>query len=231
MKTSVICTLIFLATLTNYGQIGTKGLDYDDFFFSIRRQLKTLPDGEHKFFYETGELKTWIFVKNKKLDSIARAYYKSGRLKFIGNYDRGEREGTHYEYYADKTVESQMNFKNDSVIGSFKFFYPNGMLKFETYQKRQGKDIIGFSKAFILLTNRKKKLRNKRTNKIRIVKLPDTIRMIRFNHQKNYQLHGECTAYHSNGKIDMIHVYDQNEEVKVILYNEDGTKTVRNYKD
>lgn len=209
--------------------MGTKGIDYDLFYKTLRKEIKVLSDGEHKTFFDNGQLKYLFSLKNNKLHGIAKEYYKSGQLKFEGQYNNGNREGMHKEYFGDNVLESEMNFKNDSILGSFKFFYKNGMMKYETNHTKEGRDIIGYSKIYTLKRNRKKKFRNKKTGKVRIVQYPDTIYLSQSSETKNYKLHGESKSYNKKGRLTSLETHKNNTLIKRILYYEDGTSKIEEY--
>lgn len=97
-----------------------------------------------KIYYDTGELKCEIPVKNNVKHGVVRCYYKSGALQVQFTMNNNKENGITRFYYENGKLESEVPFKNGNIDGTAKSYYENGAFKGETQYKngkRDGKEI------------------------------------------------------------------------------------------
>lgn len=89
-----------------------------------------------KYFYKTGELYSIIEVNNKDINNgFIKTYYKSGKVKAIGKYKSGKKNGEFISYYETGEINSLESYKNNIKVDTSKYFYKNGKIKSLSFVK------------------------------------------------------------------------------------------------
>lgn len=97
-----------------------------------------------KTYYDTGELKCEIPVKNNVKHGVVKCYYKSGALQVQFTMNNNKEDGITRFYYENGKLKSEAPFKNGKKEGTVKYYYENGAFSSETQyknNKRNGKEI------------------------------------------------------------------------------------------
>ena len=106
----------------------------------ISKAQDVQPDGPHKEYYDSGELKKEGQYKNKKRVGEWKRYYKSGQVSKIYSYDNGNYNKEEISYYESGIVSNKTEME-DGILVHFGY-YENGNLKY----KRQDKS--GYFKSY-----------------------------------------------------------------------------------
>ncbi|WP_405573612.1 energy transducer TonB [Winogradskyella sp. Asnod2-B02-A] len=135
------------------------------FLFSIQFSLaQDKPDGPHKEFYDSGELKKEGQYKNNKRIGEWKRYYKNGQVSRIYSYNDGKFNKEEISYFENGIV-SRKTKKEDGVYvrigfyesgnikykwqdksGYFKSYYENGSIEIEA--KHKNYDPVGEWKRY-----------------------------------------------------------------------------------
>lgn len=116
----------------NYTDLDCIGRQETKFYGSTAVNSRFI--GEQKCFY-CCDLKQLSFSENYddngKQHGLRKGYFKSGRLRFVQNYNHGNKEGEYLSYYENGQLESKKNYRNDTeyVDGPALEFYENGKPK------------------------------------------------------------------------------------------------------
>ena len=65
-----------------------------------------------------------------------------GKLDYVGNFEKGKRNGIFKEYYENGVLKGEVEYKNDIKDGIWRTYYENGQLELEGEfrdNKRKGK--------------------------------------------------------------------------------------------
>ncbi|MFO7827745.1 MAG: hypothetical protein R6V23_03910 [Bacteroidales bacterium] len=108
-----------------------------------------------KSYFDNGNLKSEITVKNKRKNGPAKKYYTTGELHTKVNYVNNIKEGEAVWYYKNGQPYRITQYKNNKITGVRKLFYEDGTLMAEIpYQNNE--PVIGlkeYNKNGELLTN------------------------------------------------------------------------------
>tara|TARA_B100000315_G_scaffold220491_1_gene223217 strand:+ start:423 stop:911 length:489 start_codon:yes stop_codon:yes gene_type:complete len=85
-------------------------------------------------------LATIITLPSDASAEIRKEYYPSGKLKSVGNYVDGEKEGIYKEYYENGQLWIEENYKNGKLHGLAKTYYESGQLWIEENYKNDKKN-------------------------------------------------------------------------------------------
>lgn len=108
-----------------------------------------------KAYYENGNLKSEITIKNKRKNGPAKKYYTTGELHTKVNYVNNIKEGEAVWYYKNGQPYRITQYKNNKITGVRKLFYEDGTLMAEI-QYQNNEPVIGlkeYNKNGELLTN------------------------------------------------------------------------------
>jgi len=108
-----------------------------------------------KAYYDNGNLKSEITIKNKRKNGPAKKYYTTGELHTIVNYTDNMKEGEAVWYYKSGNPYRITQYENNKIEGVRKLFYEDGTLMAEIPYKNN-KPQIGlkeYNKNGKLLTN------------------------------------------------------------------------------
>jgi antitoxin component YwqK of YwqJK toxin-antitoxin module len=105
-------------------------------------------------YYPDGKIKVSATYRNGIPEGIKREYNHDGQIQNSFLYrngiitgegivrEDGSRDGHWKEFYEDKTLKSEGDYKNGKPVGEWKYFYPNGKLeqagKYSSTGKLQG---------------------------------------------------------------------------------------------
>ena len=85
------------------------------------------------FYYQDGQVAAEGKYIGTEKDSIWDYYsYYGGHLAYQEKYDKGLKNGLSTKFFNDGTTSEQMMWKNGKKHGSWKLWYPSGILKMET---------------------------------------------------------------------------------------------------
>ena len=82
-------------------------------------------------WYDNGNKKTEVFLKNGKLNGLVKSWYENGNKKFETNYKLGIKNGKHVYWYENGEMMEDITFKNDQKNGLETQWYENGQKKIE----------------------------------------------------------------------------------------------------
>ncbi len=101
-------------------------------------------NGLYKVYYPDGKVKMEIMSKHGKPNGEGKFYAESGELLYSATFRKGIIDGKVYNYFADGAIRNEMNYKNGKMHGLQKTFDEDMTLAIEiTYDK--GKPIKGFA--------------------------------------------------------------------------------------
>jgi len=88
-----------------------------------------------KEFFENGALKREIIYYDSKdtTSFIARAYYKSGQLKYYAEFKNGKREGKYCYYFENGKIKDKMHFSDGLLDGIVRFYNVHNELREEFF--------------------------------------------------------------------------------------------------
>lgn len=72
-------------------------------------------------YYDDGQLYQEFYTVNKKLNGVRTWYYKSGKVKQIGNYKDDKCDGEFINYYQNGEIKSITNYQNGNILGTKNF--------------------------------------------------------------------------------------------------------------
>ncbi|MFO7844513.1 MAG: hypothetical protein R6V16_11950 [Bacteroidales bacterium] len=108
-----------------------------------------------KAYYDNGNLKSEITIKNKRKNGSAKKYYTTGELHTVVNYTDNMKEGEAVWYYKSGQPYRITQYENNKIEGVRKLFYDDGKLMAEIPYK-DNEPQIGlkeYNKNGELLTN------------------------------------------------------------------------------
>ena len=106
------------------------------------------PNGLHKNYYASGELKGEATFKDGIIDGLLKQFFKNGEIKSQCEIKKGVKNGFHKYYYESGNIKGEEFFKNDKKDGPFKTFYENGHPKSKGKYKND-QEILSETKCFI----------------------------------------------------------------------------------
>lgn len=77
-----------------------------------------------------------IVLKNGEYEGEWKYYYKSGEIKSEGKYENTIREGKWTYYYKNGKKEQVGKYRNNEPHGMWTWYYPNGMVKKQEYFRK-----------------------------------------------------------------------------------------------
>jgi antitoxin component YwqK of YwqJK toxin-antitoxin module len=91
-------------------------------------------NGTQKMYYENGNLKAEINLKDGKMHGISKSYHKNGKLQKESIFKNGELNGISKRYHKNGKLHIEENYKNGELDGIKRSYYKsNGALKEEYY--------------------------------------------------------------------------------------------------
>ncbi len=94
----------------------------------LRAVEKGITVGVYKEYYENGELRSEVVLRDEQLNGLAKAYTKKGTLYAERNYVNGIIEGNYKNYYFSGELHSIGVAKNNKTNGEQKTYYKTGEL-------------------------------------------------------------------------------------------------------
>ena len=132
------------------------------------------------------------------LHGAEKVFYRSGRLKSVGYFNKGLIDGTTTLYYEDGSVQAQVSFNNGAKEGKAVSFYPDGAKQLEHF--------------FI----------NDKLNGVASQWYDTGSLMISRDYSKGL-LHGEVTTYYESGRVFEVTKFNYGTPKFKRTYNEDGS--------
>ena len=65
---------------------------------------------------EKTQLKSEVFIHNRKKEGVCKEYYKNGQLQEEVNYINDKREGVYKEYYKNGQLDIKVNYLNGVIV-------------------------------------------------------------------------------------------------------------------
>ena len=90
---------------------------------------KSIKEGQHKMYYENGNLKSLDSYKNGIKDGEKKEFYENGKKKLVASYSNGKETGLKLSYYQNGNLESQYENLPADQLSTYKEFFRNGELK------------------------------------------------------------------------------------------------------
>jgi len=86
-----------------------------------------VPDGEFRYYYPDGKLKTVSMVSNQGKRAVTVSYFQNGRKMAAGNY-LDERKDSTWQFFSESngTLVSQETYQAGLINGLSRVFYPDG---------------------------------------------------------------------------------------------------------
>ena len=132
------------------------------------------------------------------LHGAEKVFYRSGKLKSVGYFNKGLIDGTTTLYYEDGSVQAQVSFNNGAKEGKAVSFYPDGAKQLEHF--------------FI----------NDKLNGVASQWYDTGSLMISRDYSKGL-LHGEVTTYYESGRVFEVTKFNYGTPKFKRTYNEDGS--------
>ena len=132
------------------------------------------------------------------LHGAEKVFYRSGRLKSVGYFNKGLIDGTTTLYYEDGSVQAQVSFNNGAREGKAVSFYPDGAKQLEHFfinDKLNGVARQWYDTGSLMIT-------------------------------RDYSqglLHGEVITYYESGKVFEITKFNYGTPKSKFIYHEDGS--------
>jgi len=132
------------------------------------------------------------------LHGAEKVFYRSGKLKSVGYFNKGLIDGTTTLYYEDGSVQAQVSFNNGAREGKAVSFYPDGAKQLEHFfinDKLNGVARQWYDTGSLMIT-------------------------------RDYSqglLHGEVITYYESGKVFEITKFNYGTPKSKFIYHEDGS--------
>ena len=132
------------------------------------------------------------------LHGAEKAFYRSGKLKSVGYFNKGLIDGTTTLYYEDGSVQAQVSFNNGAREGKAVSFYPDGAKQLEHFfinDKLNGVARQWYDTGSLMIT-------------------------------RDYSqglLHGEVITYYESGKVFEVTKFNYGTPKSKFIYHEDGS--------
>lgn len=136
--------------------------------------------------------------KNGVLHGLERTYYKSGKLKSVGKFNKGLLDGDVVGYYESGSVRVVGHFYDGVKDGSVSYLYPDGSIQMEMYYVKG--DLNGVVKTWYENGN-----------------------LMKEEPYDKGLLHGYLKTYYEDGGVFEEIKYDFGTPKIMIRYREDGT--------
>jgi len=132
------------------------------------------------------------------LHGAEKVFYRSGRLKSVGYFNKGLIDGTTTLYYEDGSVQAQVRFNNGIREGRAVSYYPDGTKQSEQFYVAD--KLYGLSRQWF-----------------------DTGSLMISRDYSKGLLHGEVTTYYESGKVFEVTKFNYGTPKFKRTYNEDGS--------
>mgnify|MGYP005644267197 CR=1 FL=1 len=132
------------------------------------------------------------------LHGAEKVFYRSGKLKSVGYFNKGLIDGTTTLYYEDGSVQAEVNFSNGIREGRAVSYYPDGTKQSEQFYITD--KLYGLSRQWF-----------------------DTGSLMISRDYSKGLLHGEVTTYYESGKVFEVTKFNYGTPKFKRTYNEDGS--------
>ena len=132
------------------------------------------------------------------LHGAEKVFYRSGKLKSVGYFNKGLIDGTTTLYYEDGSVQAEVNFSNGIREGRAVSYYPDGTKQSEQFYVTD--KLYGLSRQWY-----------------------DTGSLMISRDYSKGLLHGEVTTYYESGKVFEVTKFNYGTPKFKRTYNEDGS--------
>ena len=86
-------------------------------------------EGEHKWWYSTGEIDQIVFFKNGLAEGTVKNWHQNGKLKLESAYTAGKKNGLTTEWYDNGQKMTEAKFVDDKEEGKVNFWSKKGYLE------------------------------------------------------------------------------------------------------
>jgi len=132
------------------------------------------------------------------LHGAEKVFYRSGKLKSVGYFNKGLIDGTTTLYYEDGALQAQVSFNNGMHEGRAVSYYPDGTKQSEQFYITD--KLYGLSRQWF-----------------------DTGSLMISRDYSKGLLHGEVTTYYESGKVFEVTKFNYGTPKFKRTYNEDGS--------
>jgi len=132
------------------------------------------------------------------LHGAEKVFYRSGKLKSVGYFNKGLIDGTTTLYYEDGSVQAQVRFNNGIREGRAVSYYPDGTKQSEQFYVAD--KLYGLSRQWF-----------------------DTGSLMISRDYSKGLLHGEVTTYYESGKVFEVTKFNYGTPKYKRIYHEDGS--------
>ena len=132
------------------------------------------------------------------LHGAEKVFYRSGKLKSVGYFNKGLIDGTTTLYYEDGSVQAEVNFSNGIREGRAVSYYPDGTKQSEQFYVTD--KLYGLSRQWF-----------------------DTGSLMISRDYSQGLLHGEVTTYYESGRVFEVTKFNYGTPKFKRTYNEDGS--------
>ena len=132
------------------------------------------------------------------LHGAEKVFYRSGKLKSVGYFNKGLIDGTTTLYYEDGSVQAQVRFNNGIREGRAVSYYPDGT--------KQSEQFYVADKLYVLSRQ-----------------WFDTGSLMISRDYSKGLLHGEVTTYYESGKVFEVTKFNYGTPKYKRIYHEDGS--------
>jgi len=132
------------------------------------------------------------------LHGAEKVFYRSGKLKSVGYFNKGLIDGTTTLYYEDGSVQAEVNFSNGIREGRAVSYYPDGTKQSEQFYITD--KLYGLSRQWF-----------------------DTGSLMISRGYSQGLLHGEVRIYYESGKVFEVTKFNYGTPKFKRTYNEDGS--------
>jgi len=99
-------------------------------------------NGELKYIYPNGKIRTQSTFKNGMIEGTASYYYSNGKLEEKVAYVKGEKTGSVMAYDQDGKLTVTGTYKNNLREGKWTYYYPSGIVETVGFYKKGEKDSL-----------------------------------------------------------------------------------------
>ena len=132
------------------------------------------------------------------LHGAEKVFYRSGKLKSVGYFNKGLIDGTTTLYYEDGSVQAEVNFSNGIREGRAVSYYPDGTKQSEQFYITD--KLYGLSRQWF-----------------------DTGSLMISRGYSQGLLHGEVRIYYESGKVFEVTKFNYGTPKYKRIYHEDGS--------
>lgn len=98
-------------------------------------------DGEVKYFYKNGNIKSVFQFHNHHINGLVRRFYPSGVLQSNEIYVNGLQFGPEVKYYPNGGLEYKITMHGNIHVDTARYYYPNGDLKEMAIYDHKGRKV------------------------------------------------------------------------------------------